>query len=433
MLFNMYQSFSGSSVSVLWTFGDTQTTEVTSGSLTQVQHQYNLASTYNVSVNISNSLSFKYNMTTVCVQQRITDLAYDIPQISPGIVEMNIFITTTITMSAGTDYTCQITFNLADGTTVVTSLTELTGLNYIIEVIVPGIFTVTTYCVNSINDATYTQSLKAVEPITGVGLAPAGALVGFEFQVIVEWATGSGVSLSVTYDSEPQVMTVYDSDRRALSATKPADVASTHTVQITISNEISTQSVTEQFDIEEQTSGVVIDCTYQSQLSTSQTSSYVVIGVGSYVTCSATVTSGTNVEFIVNWNDGTTPIYTDSITTASSWSVNEQNTFNSPQICNISVTVQNSLSEVTKYFPILVTVGVDGIFLNNVSFVIFTPPAEVTFTWNTAGASHIPIGVTCEMYWGDNNNNIISDCDLTQALQHTYYDEAGISECLHIC
>ncbi|WAQ97034.1 PK1L2-like protein, partial [Mya arenaria] len=419
--------YTGDPANVFIDWGDSTNKSVTSAiSVTKI---YLEIGNYNVFLNISNYLSYKENVTQFCVEERITNVALNL---SSG-VEVDVATVLELSMASGSNYTCDYEFIYSDSTSDVFTRSYLDGDIFSHTFPVWGTVDITVVCQNTINAATYTHQLTAVERISGDAITPPGALMNVPFTITLTWATGSHVSVSLSYDGIAQTMTVDAANKQATSELKTEDVLGAHTIIYTISNPLDPNPalVTVTFAIEVKITSPDIHCTFSNLIK--MIGSTAVIPINTDITCDVTMSYGTSVTLEIDYgysgatyNQSNAPgvPWTNSILQAS---LPQVHNFTKHQYCNVYVHIYNNFNEYEEWFPVWVMVPVDGVTLQPYPVdnpKRFDPPAIVNFFFTIPGLL-IPNEVTCEVTWGDGNKDIYFPCDLTNNLTHTYLDSDG--------
>ena len=375
---------SGSPVNIDWNFGDAGLASETAVSDTSQTYTYTSIGTFNLTVNISNSKSFKYNKTQVCVQERITDFAITTPL---TYVEVDAPSTVNLGMTSGSDYTCTLTFNDGQSDTVVTTdeLSTPPNSDYMYTFTSSGDYTITAVCTNGIGSATSVMTTTAVERIMGVSLNPPGAMAGVDFQINVIWNSGSQVALTLVYDNNAVYTEVDEFTRSALSEVMPGTSTGKHLVTVTLTNPVNSVVLDMNFTIEIAITNPLIICDFLNEITMDPPQSYIVIPTYSDVNCYVSMDDGTSVELTVTWGD-LSAMYVHKVADGDPWSSDPapdpiSHSFTTPGTCSMSVLVSNAFNSYQMNYIVMVMTSVDNVEINPVSPVAFTPPANVTFTF----------------------------------------------------
>lgn len=376
--------FSGIPTDIHWDFGDGSTADETGVTATSQTHTYTSIGTFDLKVNISNIKSFKFNQTQVCVEERITGFGISLPS---SYVEVGVASPLRLEMASGSDYTCTLTFNDGKTDTIRTTDDIATPPNtdYMYTFPKAGHYTVTAVCANGIGTVTDTLTTTAVERIVGLALNPPGAMAGVNFRITVIWTSGTDVTLILNYDGAPITMTVNEQTRTAVSGIMAGTVTGKHPVSVVMSNSINTETLDMDFSIEIAITKPSVTCNFLSEITTNLPAPNVVIPTNSGVECHVTMEDGTSVHLIITWGDGSSS-YTHSVADGDPWSSNPApdpitHSFTAPDICSMSVVLENGFSSYTFTYIVNVMTSVDNVEINPVSPVEFTPPASVTFAF----------------------------------------------------
>ena len=302
---------------------------------------------------------------------------------------------------------------------------------------IPGTVNINATCWNLINTYSSVTSIDAVERISGIALSPPGAMVNTNFLIFMTLTSGSNFQVNLTYDGQIIPMTTFN-NRSAISTAQQQEAETgPHTVWVTVSNDINNVTENFTFIIEVAITNAVVVCIFSNEIVVTPSVEYTVIPLGETVSCSVSMTDGTSVEMLIDWGDGSTN-FTHSVGQSLPWSTNPPvmpiyHTYSSPIFCDLNVTLSNAFNIAVRNFPVMVMIGVDNVELNEVSPIAFTPPARVNFTWSVT-SGFIPIGVTCNMSYGDGFTETISDCDLEAVLPYTYWNSPGMCSfcCCHL-
>ena len=371
-----------------WNFGDGNSASETGVADTSQTHTYTATGSFDVTVNISNIKSFKFNQTQVCVQERITGFGILFPTAS--YVEVGVPSALRLGMTKGSDYTCTLSFDDGIGptpdirTTDESSTPPNTDYSYTFSS--AGDYTVSAICENGIVGATAMDSLttRGVERPDGLALDPPGAEAGQPFRIYVTWTSGTDLTLDVTYNGNSVNMQFINGERKARSDVMPATSTGRVPVTVTLSNVISSEVLNVDFAIEIEITNLVITCNFLSEIITSLPSPNVVIPTNSDVECSVTMQDGTSVTLTIIWGDSAS--YNHSVAVGDSWASDPApdpitHSFMTPDICSMTVIVGNGFGSFRRDYIVNVMTSVNNVEINGVSPIEFTPPANVTFTW----------------------------------------------------
>jgi len=423
-------------ISVDW--GDNDTTLVFS--TTKLIKNYALAGPYNVRINISNPFSWQANMTTLCVQDLVFDVALNV---TTG-VEVGVSNAIQLSMTTGSHYTCVITITNEDSTFAIVTRTHLDPDVFFYTFSFSGTIQITMTCSNDISTETWTNTVNATERISGVALTPPGAQQNKEFQIVLTWITGSDVALQLWYDGVEQTMEIDAATRTARSGFRIETAMDTHNITYFISNTLDPTPplVSVLFGIVVKITSPNIICTlggfiknvvYQGQ-------QVAVVPLGSVISCDVTMTYGTGVTLEIDWGYfGAYETASNDLTVAWDGSPLQatfprSHVFLQQQFGIVKVKVSNSFNSYKKEFPVWVMVPPTGITLmpnptDNPK--IFAPPADVWFNFTVP--TPLPNEITCVIGWGDGNTDTIFPCDIQSPILHKYYDRVGESELFFFC
>jgi hypothetical protein len=410
---------------VAWDFGNGQQSGT---DLDTPTNTYLTTGSYNISVNISNAVSFKFNYTTITVEETITGLVVN----SPGsIIEVDAVTTIDVGMTSGSDYVCDFEFSYDDGSTISLQRTELEGLIFDHTFTVAGSLTLNVNCSNHLGSEQASVTSQAVEPLTTVALTPPGAKAGDEFYFLLTWVKGTDVTLlTFKYDGVDIPMVVNNTLRHARSVDPRTEmVTGSHTIEYQLQNPLGSVSVpSTDFVIEIEMSNVVVDCFFPNE-SQAVSSEYIIIPLGTDVRVTVGMDAGTSVAIDIDFGDSNT--VSQSASTGMPWATAEPtfgfpivHTFSVAGYYQIEVKVGNSFSTVINTYTTAVMVGVDNTEINSVVPVRFEPPAVLNFTFTVPPP--IPNDVSCYIEWGDGNYDNYYPCDLTATFPHTYLDADGM-------
>lgn len=410
----------GDPTTLYWDFGNGDTT--TTYSTTLVSYTYTVTGSYNMSVNITNAKSHKYNTTTVCVEERITGLTLTTPS---NIVEIGVSTNVNIGMTTGSDFNCDLSFSYADSTV----FTDTTSTNvYAHNFPKNGNVTIYTNCSNNINWMDGSLVVQAMERITGDGLTPPGGTANEPFSITLSWVTGTEVQVQLWYDNVEETMTIDEANKQATSPLKTESVTGLHNVTYIISNALdpSPAPVSVVFAIEVAIANAVVTCNFlpaPKYVNTNQA----VINQGSNVSCTVSMDAGTSVVVDFKYGDGGDQQF--SVGLGVPWSANTipfpiSHTFTTPGFFAFEVELSNGFNSTSQAFPVWVMVGVDGVQLNPQPPETFYPPATVIFDF-TLPPGDPPNDVTCYIEWGDGNNDEYYPCNITGTYTHEYMDRDG--------
>lgn len=386
---------------------------------------YPAIGTYNLTVNISNAVSFKFNFTTIIVQEPITGLTINTPS---TYLVVGVATNIDVTLATGSDFTCVFDFVYEVGQESITK-TWVDGLNFDHTFNTAGPVELAVNCSNNLGSAVTSASYLAVEPLVNVALTPPGARVNQYFNLLLSWDSGTEVTVnSCTYDGQPVTMILDNNLRQAVSENMLMEtVTGTHLVSYDISNPIS--SVSEpavNFGIEVEITNPFINCTFLNQPTVISNTYFIPINTG--VMCEVDMDSGTSVVLTVDFGDGNTSVLaataTEPWSSAKTWfSMPVTHTYTATGYFQLKVTISNAFNSVDKTYPVGVMVRVDNTVMDPVQAVRFGPPAIVNFTFSITGS--VPNDVRCTIEWGDGNYDIYEQCDVTDILTHEYLDRDG--------
>lgn len=419
-------SFPGAPTTTSWDFGNSHNVDVSDpGSTT---YAYPDIGVFVLTANISNPVSYKFNTTTVCVMERIKDLTI----VTPGaaVVEKTSDLQCiNLTVTSGSNYTCEYVLRHESGSVSTFALDELT-LHYAFDQ--HGDYSITVNCSNFINWMSVTKNVRAVEPITGVALTPAGAKLNVDFRLQLSWETGTDVNLNYfTYDGNSLGLVIDSINRMAESALMNESI--TRVILVTYELENALNKVTEPagvFSIETPITNAWLNCDFTNRVPMAE-SSLAVIPVGSSVSCSATMTNGTSVEIIGQWGDGPDSVQSASYgepwnTSLPSFTLPVTHNYNVQGTHAMKFLVRNGFNELSVTYTVMVMKDVTGLSLQTLEDTKwFDPPAILDFYIVGFSPLSLPNNVTLEIQWGEGNTDIIVDIDLLQNLTHTYQDKDG--------
>ncbi|KAL4239265.1 hypothetical protein ACF0H5_000082 [Mactra antiquata] len=415
----------GYPTTTLWDFGNGfQHSQVSPG---LYQYAYPAIGTYNLTANISNAASFKFNFTTVCVQEKINDFSL----LTSGGVEVNVLETINITMSSGTNFSCD--FKITDSNGVVDQYTVSESLSIPYTFPVASLYTIAVNCSNNINHVSDVKTVTAVERITNPALTPQGAIVNSYFKFVLTWATGSGVQINhFTVDGVAIVMEI-DHVNKIAKSKNSYQRTTTGAIAVTyeISNSLST--ITEPsgiFVIEVAITNADIVCQFPSRLNPVNSDNLVVLPMGGSTYCTATMTDGSSVQVMGDWGDGLPTIYAG--TSGEPWSTTSgsipfpvDHTYGVPGTFDMTFSVSNNYSGISEAWTVMVMQGVTGISLHAYNDTVrFDPPAVMMFYFDNI-PNPLPNNVYLEVHWGDGTTDTMENIDLTANLTHYYQDEDG--------
>lgn len=426
----LFSNFEGVPSTLFWDFGNGDNN--ITYSTTDVLYTYTSTGNFNLTVNITNAMSFKSNVTTVCVQERITGLSLSTVG-SP--VEVGVNTSVAVTMATGSDYTCEFRYTYPDSSVVTETCTEINCPAYSYIFNIAGNMVVYVNCSNSLSWMDGSVSVVAMERITGAALTPPGATANVPFNIVLSWTTGTDVSVQLWYDSVVEVMTIDSPNRQAVSSSKTEAVTGLHNVTYILSNAFdpSPAPVNTIFAIEVAITNPVIDCVFLSVSKYVGTNNnQAVIPANSDVSCTVDMDAGTSVVIDFLYNDGG-PDDQFSAGVGVAWSANTItfpviHTFTNTGFFPFQVKVSNGFNSFTEDFPVWVMVSVDGVQLNPQAPETFYPPASVTFDFTYTAPP--PNDVTCYIEWGDGNDDEYYPCDITSTYTHEYMDKDG--ECFFL-
>lgn len=392
-------------------------------------YTYTSHGTYNLTVNITNGISYKFNHTLLCVEERITGLTLNT---LVSAVEVNAATYIDVSMTAGTNYTCVFQLTTVAGTTSVSKTdTDSLQFNHVFEE--AGDITISISCSNSISTVSISSDGRAVERLTNVAMAPPGAVVEQDFQLLLAWETGTDVTLSsFTYDAIDVAMTINETLKEALSNyVINEDTTGLHIISYTISNAINSISVPNtSFAIEIEITNPVINCMFVNPSTAIGDSTDSVISVDTGVECTVDMDAGTGVVITVDFDDGTS----NNVQTAASgetWELAKAgftlpitHTFTTSGYFKMSLMLSNGYNSVVEHYPVWVMIGVQDVnMVCPIPTVRFDPPATLNFNF---AYNDVPNAVNCYFDWGDDTYDEYDPCDITAAYEHIYRDQDGM-------
>ena len=322
------------------------------------------------------------------MQERIAGFGISFP--TSSYVEVGVASALRLGMTAGSDYTCTLTFEKVGSTsdvrnTDMSSTPPNTDYSYTFSS--AGDYEVTAICDNDIvgGTASDTLSTRGVERIAGLALDPPGAEVGQPYRIYVTWTSGTDLTLGLTFDGNNIPMEFIDGERKAMSEVRQAETSTGRfPVVVTLSNVIGPEVLNIDFSIEVEITGLTVVCDFLNEIPSSLPAPNVVIPTNSDVNCSVTMQTGTSVTVSIDWGDGSTP-YAHAVGIGNSWASNpappDMHSFTTPAICSMSVIVENGFGRNLIEYTVNVMTSVDNVILNPVSPKEFTPPTSFTFTW----------------------------------------------------
>ncbi|CAL1543662.1 unnamed protein product [Lymnaea stagnalis] len=376
----------GSNLSYFWNITD-GTPDSFHPNLT---HSFTNPGTYDISVVIFNIVSDKSNTTTVIVQNKIIGLTMTVQDSA-----VNTAVPFTLSLSAGTNYTCQLDYN--DGTPVLitdnTSMPVGAPLRVTHTYSSTGVYSVIILCENQVSKENATFDLYIQEPITNLELVREGAPTNEQFAIGWTVDSGTEINFTVTFIGQPLSLNPAKTSTYSWeSLTLPGKSAAGYPLQITANNRISSANITTTF--------IIMDKIVNPSLTVDLTN----VTTDDLVTFSVNVQKGSDVSVVIQFQDGSPNYswYTDPPGATWPGPLNLTHYFINGCVCNVKAIISNKAGSFERYVDVLVKVGFSTISwsLPDEAFYLYNPPAYVEFMF-TSTTNSTPTNPTVTVDWGD--------------------------------
>lgn len=368
-----------------WDFGDGSSINDTTTD--HYNHTFTAKGEYNVSAISWNQLTSKSNITTVIVEDRIDGFTV---LYSPCVTLSNCPFT--IQLTGGSDYT--IDWDYGDSTTN-TTLEADYGHNGIVNHVftVGGNYTVTANCSNHVSSLIFSFTLVVQEECLGLALVRTGAEKLVDFRI--EWTLTQGSDCVFNLDFDGAIIPVESGDivtKKWQTAMLPGKMANKYPLILTVTNMLGSRNITEDFTIETAMKDVSSNCNLAKT------------GTSIPVTCSVTMTEGSNVVCTWDFDDGT-PVDTHDEGPAD-WAIRtnlveqRSHSFATGKLFNVTITCANNDRSESQHHSVLVIQSVVDVELVHRETIFFAPPGIGAFSFETTGGT--PNEATAEFDFGDN-------------------------------
>ncbi|XP_071105701.1 polycystin-1-like [Haliotis cracherodii] len=375
----------GTNVKRNWDFGDGS--PINDTTTDHYNHTFTTKGEYNVSAISWNQLTSKSNITTVIVEDRIDGFTV---LYNPCVTLSNCPFT--IQLTGGSDYT--IDWDYGDSTTN-TTLEADYGHNGIVNHVftVGGNYTVTANCSNHVSSLIFIFTVVVQEECLGLALVRTGAEKLVDFRI--EWTLTQGSDCVFNLDFDGAIIPVESGDivtKKWQTAILPGKMANKYPLILTVTNMLGSRNITEDFTIETAMKDVSSNCDLAKT------------GTSIPVTCSVTMTEGSNVVCTWDFDDGT-PVDTHDEGPAD-WAIRtnlveqRSHSFATGELFNVTITCANNDRSESQHHSVLVIQSVVDVELVHRETIFFAPPGIGAFSFETTGGT--PNEATAEFDFGDN-------------------------------
>ncbi|XP_046550065.1 uncharacterized protein LOC124259887 isoform X2 [Haliotis rubra] len=395
----------GTNVKRNWDFGDGSTINDTTTD--HYNHTFTSKGEYNVSAISWNQLTSKSNVTTVLVEDRITDFTVSY---SPCVTLTSCPFT--IQLTGGSDYT--IEWDFGDSTSNTTQEADY-GNNDIVNHVysIGNNYTVTANCSNHVSSIVFVFIVAVQEECLGLALVRTGAekLVNFR----IEWTLTQGSDCVFNLEFDGNTIPFESGDivsKKWQTAVLPGKPANEYPLVLIVSNMLGSRNITEKFIIETAMRDVSSSC------DTAKT------GTNMPVNCNVQMTEGSNVACTWDFDDGTPAVTHDE--GPADWAIRANpvetrtHSFTIGKLHNVSITCANNDRSESQYHSVLVIQSVVDVELVHRETIFFAPPGIGAFAFETAGGT--PNEAQAEFDFGDNLGLETMPLQMDYNYTHSYRD-----------
>ena len=396
----------------LWDFGDGSNLTTTASN---VSHIYSTKGIYNVTIQASNLLSQKENISSIIVQDSIQSFA--ILSSASVVSEIATFVPS---FSNASDYF--IDFNMGDNSAgFILSEVDVIGNNYQINhtYTAEGVYLVAAHAFNNVSSAV-TSILHVVQyAITGLQMVKEGAEKNSPFSLEFQIATGTNVTCEITFDSLLEPHTFDPITNKGITPTLPVKPAGIYDLKVNCWNLVSNVTINVNFTIETRITGTT--CAIQGAASNE-------ILVNDSLTIDVSVGTGSSVALNVDYKDGS-PNDTFPAAIGQDWNlalnpVSYSHMFASPGIYDITVTSSNNLNQEVCTIQVKV--------YNEVKDIGITSNSPVPYVRDTGGdiiiqffaGGEAPTDALLKIDYGDGTVQSGIQFSTLQSFHHRYSDAA---------
>ncbi|KAL4239324.1 hypothetical protein ACF0H5_000141 [Mactra antiquata] len=418
------QPFTGKPANVEWDFGNGILEEARDkNTITVALPQVGV---YNLTVNISNTVSNRLNHSLIYAEEYIRNLTVSTQSnvIAIGDTEKIFF-----NMTSGTNYTCRYKLRFVNGHVEEIDITESDGRELDYVFVIPGRVNIELLCWNNISNVLATRNVMAMERVEGVALSPSGAIAQKDYHIVLTWTSGTELSVRFWYDNISMALQVDETARMATSSNLIEYELGAIPVQYQVWNDLNSvlSAPGALFVIEIPITNPTIECEFTDEIFVPGYP-YTVVPLNSGVWCMVNMTNGTSATVEIDWGDGV--FWNESASVSepfdlSIFSFPANHTFTNVNLHHIRVTVKNYYNNYSQDFYAMVMVPVDGLIFDAFNDTVgFNPPATTEFGFTLPNGT-MPNMVNMEIAWGDGTTNIYNDIDLLASIIRNYTDRDG--------
>ncbi|XP_071797300.1 polycystin-1-like [Asterias amurensis] len=415
-------------VTALWDFGDGTSHRQVIPQDTRdfnISHKYNKVGTYDVSLNLSNLVSYQVLIGTVIVLEPIRGIEFDIGSIT---AEVSANITLWILPTSGSSITYNIDYG--DGCIDNRFQDQPQNESFIFSYDAPGTYVLTIHAWNNLSSilSNHTE-IRVLYPVRGLSLEVCDGILYpglITFYISIDNGVPSPSEMECTWEwgtGEPSQkmndVIIQDSLRLAENHVYHGGH---FLVDLNCSNALGRVNLKTEIDVFENITDLEIFC------------HALVVGVDSKITFEVSMKSGSLVEYLVQFGDGQHE--NRSVLMASKTKIQMfQHTFDTPGTFHPSVSASNRVGSSNATFAIEVMHSTYTLELSSDS-PMKLPDSLITFLITSNDGLKHPLYIKVEWYFGDGVNETFERMDFDEnhsiGTTHQYKNSGSYQAYAHV-